>query len=702
MKLDTLFRPESIALVGASREPEKVGHRIFKNIVDGGYEGKLYPVNPKASQILGHKCYPSVREIPGKIDLAVICVPAPIVPKVAEECGQKGVGSLVVISAGFSEIGREGTAIERELLRICRKYGMRVQGPNCLGVINVQSRLNASFAATNPPPGNVAFVSQSGALGSTILNWALEKRVGLTSFVSLGNEADLTAADFVEALAEDEETKVIALYVEGVKDGGRFVQVTRRVSKKKPIIALKAGTTDVGMKAVSSHTGSLAGSDTAFTAAFRKAGVLRVATLEELFNLILAFGTQPIPKGGNVLIITNGGGPGILAADACEKMDLELPLLEKDLMDELQAALPPQASVHNPIDVLGDSDEERYRRALRAGNRSKRIDAMIVVLTPQAMTPVDRVADAVVEASHSPSDKPILAVFMGVGEGSAAVEKLQENGVPNYAYPEHAALVVRAMADYRSVLSSSPKMIAKPSGTDRTTAEAILRKASQEGRLSLTVVESVQMAHAWGISVPRAAIATTLGDAKRMAERIGYPLAMKVVSPEIIHKTDFGGVALNVTSATEVESYYRKIVRRMRLAMPDASFKGILLQKMVPPGREVIVGAVRDPQFGPLLMFGLGGIYVNFLRDVSYGLCPLTEDEARRMVEETKAYSLLRGVRGEAPSDIDSVVDTILRVSDLMMEFSDVLEMEINPLFVYEKGCIAVDVRMTISEKKEE
>ena len=701
MKLEAFLKPRSIAVIGASRNPEKVGHIIFRNLINSGYEGDLYPINPNTTELLGRKCYRSVMDVKGDIDLAIIAVPAKIVPTVARECGEKGVKGLVVISAGFSETGREGTKLEKQLVSICREYGMRLQGPNCLGIINTHSHMNASFTSANPRLGRTAFISQSGALGSVILNWANRNRVGFTSFISLGNEADLTAADFIEALADDEETKVIALYIEGVKDGERFVKICRKTTKKKPIIALKAGTTDVGMRAVSSHTGSLAGSDIAFSAAFRKAGVIRVYTLEELFNLVLAFEDQPIPRGRNVLIITNGGGPGILAADACEKMDLELPLLESNLIEELRNFLPPQASLHNPLDVLGDADEERYKLAVYAGLKSERVDALIIIVTPQAMTPVDKIAEVVVNARKKFLEKPVLAVFMGIDDDSSSIQRLRENGIPNYHFPECAAHVLRAMYDYNLTLKVKPEEPPKISNVKDKFVKEILINARKRGRLNLTIDELMGVAKAYGIPVPKYAIAKSRREAGRIADTIGYPVAMKIVSPEIIHKTDVGGVILNINSRQEVEENYNKIIRRVRISMPEAKISGVLIQQMAPPGKEVIVGAVRDPYFGPLIMFGLGGIYVDFLRDVSYRLCPLTRSEALKMIEETKAYMLLRGVRGEPPSDIESVIDVILRVSQIMTQFKEIVEMEINPLCVYErgKGCLAIDIRVTVSSR---
>jgi acetyltransferase len=699
MQLEAFFNPKSIAVIGASREPEKVGHRIIRNLVDSGFEGQLYPINPKADEILGIKCYNNITNVPSQVDLAVIAVPATIVPMVAEECGKKGVKGIVVISAGFSETGREGTQLEKDLLAICQKYNMRMQGPNCLGLISTQCCMNASFAAAQPTIGKIAFISQSGALGSAILNWALQNDVGFTNFISLGNEADLNAADFLEALAENEKTRAIGLYIEGVKNGRHFIEVAKEISKKKPVIALKAGTTDVGVRAVSSHTGSLAGSDAAFSAAFKKAGILRVDTLEELFELVLAFEDQPLPKDRNILIITNGGGPGILTADACEKVGLELPPLEFELREELRNTLPPHASLNNPLDVLGDADERRYELALKAGLKSQNVDGIIVILTPQAMTPSDKVAEVIAEIRKS-SDKPIVTAFMGLDDDSVAVKTLLKNNIPNYPFPESAAFVLKKMCDYSSILKKPSEEPLSNVSVDERTIETVLAEIRKDDRLTPTVDESFRIAGAYGISVPKATIARSPTEAGQIANSIGYPVAMKVVSPEILHKTDVGGVMLNVTSQAEVKWNYNIIQSKIHRLMPQARILGVLIQQMVPQGKEVIVGAVRDIQFGPLMMFGLGGIYVNFLRDVSYRLCPLIKSEAREMIEETKAYTLLRGVRGEPPSDIDSVVDVILKISQIMSQFEEIVEMEINPLFVYgeKKGCVAVDIKMAISK----
>ncbi|MEM3957705.1 MAG: acetate--CoA ligase family protein [Thermoproteota archaeon] len=703
MKLEAFFNPKSVAVIGASREEGKVGHRIFRNMVESGFKGRLYPVNPNAQEILGYRCYGSVKDVEDDVDLAVIAVPAKIVPSVVEECGRKGVKGLIVISAGFSETGREGTLLERELVTKCREYGMRMQGPNCLGFISSRNGMNASFASTMPIPGNVSIVSQSGALGSAILNWSRFNGMGLANFISVGNEADLTTADFLEALIDEENTRVVGVYIEGVKNGERFIDVARRLSRRKPVVALKAGTTEVGVRAVSSHTGSLAGSDTAFSAAFRKAGVLRASTMKELFDLLSAFEGQPLPKGSGVMVVTNGGGPGILAVDACEKMGLDLPLLEQDLREKLSSLLPPHASINNPLDVLGDADEKRYRIALEAALSSRNVHGVIVILTPQAMTPSEEVARIVVETGRS-FNKPVAAVFMGFGNESPAIRILREGRIPNYDFPEHAAFALRRMYDYSLMLSQPEEQAASLTDVDDDAVARVIARVEAEGRINLSSEEAFEIASAYGIPVPKARIARDAAEAREIAESIGFPVAVKIISPDILHKTDMGCVILNVKTPEEASRAYELVVRRARAAMPQAKILGVLIQKMAPPGREVIVGSVRDPQFGPLIMFGLGGIYVNFLRDVSYRLAPLTFTEAMEMVSETKAYTLLKGVRGEPPSDLESVVKVVVRLSQLMCRFKKLVEMEINPLFAYEegKGCMAVDIRGTLSKPKGE
>ncbi|MBO3840017.1 MAG: acetate--CoA ligase family protein [Thermoproteota archaeon] len=703
MKLEAFLNPRSVAVVGASREEKKVGHRILRNLINSGFKGSIYPVNPNADMILGYKCYKSVSEIEEDVDLAVVSVPANAVLGVVEECGRKGVKGVVVISAGFSETGRDGVMLEKQLVSKCREYGIRLQGPNCLGLINSRIGLNASFASTSPIPGNISIVSQSGALGSAILNWAGFNSMGLASFISVGNEADLTVSDFLDAFIEDENTRVVGVYMEGVKNGEYFLEVAKRLSRKKPLVILKSGTTEVGIRAVSSHTGSLAGSDVAFSAACKKTGALRVETMKEFFDLLFAFQYQPLPKGKNVLVITNGGGPGVLAVDACEKLGLNLPLLERDLIEGLRKQFPPHASLGNPLDVLGDADENRYKIALESAFKSNVVDSIILILTPQAMTPSEEVARVITETSKM-VEKPILASFMGFDNDSTPIRILRAGRIPNYDFPESAALVLRRMYDYYLASNKADEPIATVTGVDNEAVVRIKSTAEAEGRVSLSQEEAFQIASAYGIPVPKSMLARSVREACEIAESIGYPVAVKVVSPDILHKTDMGCVILNINSCEEVGRAYELVVNRARTLMPQARVLGAIVQKMVPSGREVIIGAVRDPQFGPLMMFGLGGIYVNFLRDVSYRLAPLTLTDAMEMISETKAYALLKGVRGEPPADFRSLVDVMIRISQLMCHFKDVVEMEINPLMVYEegKGCMAVDIKMTLAKHRTE
>lgn len=693
------MQPKSVAVIGASREPQKVGHRIFRNIVDFGFQGELYPVNPNATEVLGYKCYAKVTEIPGEIDLAIISVPAKLVPQVARECGIKGVKGVVVVAAGFGETGPGGLALERELVSICKEYGMRLLGPNCLGIINTKMRLNATFAGANPVQGNIAFISQSGALGTAILNWALREGVGFTYFISLGNEADLTFSDFIEVLDQDEDTRVIGLYVEGVKNGKEFLEVCKKVGRRKPIVVLKSGTTEVGVRAVLSHTGVLSGSDTAFSAACRKANLVRAKNLEEFFDFLTGFGSQPLPRGDGVLILTNGGGPGVLAADACEREGLKLPPLEYEVREKLRNSMPPHASLNNPVDILGDADEIRYRIGLELGLSSRNMLGAIVIVTPQAMTPLEKIAMEIVEIRKRFPDKVILPVFMGVSGDTVSI--LRRNALPNYEFPESAVRVLGGMCSYAQSLLQPETPVPEMDVNDEVVRK-VIAGAQAEGRVNLTIEECMTIARAYGIPIPAAKIARDADEAISIADEIGYPVVLKVVSPEIIHKTDVGGIALNVKTAEEVRTNYEIILRRVRLAVPRARITGVLVSQMAPPGKEVIVGSVRDVQFGPVMMFGLGGVYVNFLRDVSHRLCPLTYSEAEDMISETKAGILLKGVRGEPPSDIKSVVDVILRVSQLVSRFNEIVEMELNPLFVYEqgKGCLAVDIRITISAEE--
>jgi acetyltransferase len=667
-------------------------------MIDAGFPGKVYPVNPNAEEILGLKCFSDIRQIPDYVDLAVVAIPAPLVLDTAKECGEKGVRALIVVSAGFKETGVEGASLERELLEVCRRYGMRMQGPNCLGIINASAFLNLTFAPYMPRQGNISFVSQSGALGTAVLDWALKEDIGLASFVSLGNKADLDEIDFIEALANDLQVKVILLYVESIEEGERFLRTVRQVVRRKPLIVLKGGTSSAGARAAGSHTGAMVGSFTAYQAAFKQSGVIPAQSVEELFDYAVAFSSQPLPLENGVAIVTNAGGPAILATDMCEALGVKLASLSEETLKKLRESLPPSSSLHNPIDLLGDARADRYRAAIEETLGDDAVGSLLVILTPQAVTESLETAETLVDIGRGRA-KPILAVFMGGRTIEEASKHLMDNGVPCFDFPEKAVRALSALTQYAEFLKrpeSTPQVF---SDVDKATAHERIESAKREGRVVLLPHEAAEVAAAYGIPVPAAKLAMSLEDAVRFAEEIGYPVALKVVSPEILHKSDVGGIALSLNSREEVGEAYAAILTRVSGYMPRAQIYGILVTRMFPQGKELIVGVDRDVQFGPLIMFGLGGIYVNFLRDVAFRLAPLSAEEAQEMVEETKAYTLLKGVRGEPPSDIYALVDILLRVSQLVTDFPEIVEMDINPLFAYEagKGCVAIDVKITLS-----
>jgi acetyl coenzyme A synthetase (ADP forming)-like protein len=696
--LDPLFKPSSIAVIGASRTPGKVGHEVLRNIVSSGFKGRIYPINPNASEILGLKCYPSVLHVEGDIDLCVVAVPAEVVPQIIEGIEEKKVKSLIILSAGFKESGLEGAKLENAVMKVCRKHKIRVLGPNCLGIIDTYTPLNASFAPRLPRKGNIAFVSQSGALGTALLDWAIEEGIGFNKIISLGNKADIDETDLIHELMDDISTKVIIVYLEGVENGREFVRAAREVTRKKPLIILKAGNTSAGARAVSSHTGTLAGSDLAYTIAFEHAGVIRVATTEELFNLAEAFSTQPIPQGPNVAIITNAGGPGILATDACEKYGLTIAPITAPIVKKLRQKLPSAAGFFNPIDLLGDATAERYWFTIDTVLRSEDVHNALIILTPQAMTKPLEVAETIIELKRQFPEKPIVTSFLGGKRVEAAIEILEGAKTPNYAFPEKAVQALSSLYRYKEYKFSPPQRDVVRFEVDREKVKTILKKAADDGRVTLKAFEAMEIVNTYGISTPPLQFTATAEEAVSKAEEMGYPVVLKIESPQILHKTDIGGVKLDVASSEEVRTSFYELVGRAHVFNPRATILGVNVQKMIPSGREMIIGMNRDLTFGPMLMFGLGGIYVNFLKDVSFMLTPLSKESAWEMIEETKAYTLLRGIRGEPSSDIDSVVDVMLRVSQLVTDFTQINEMDINPLFVYEngKGCLALDVKMTI------
>jgi acetyltransferase len=672
---------------------------VLENLVKGGYlhDGRqVYPINPGADSILDLKAFPSVLDVPDEIELAVIVIPYPYVPAALRECGQKDIPAVIVISAGFREAGMEGAERERELLEIAREFDIRLVGPNCLGVIDTVTPLNASFSAGMPPGGPMAFMSQSGALGTAILDWALAGRLGLSKFVSLGNKADVNETDLLQAWKDDPDSHVILCYIEGLPDGEAFIDVARKVSKIKPIVAIKSGTTQSGARAVSSHTGSLAGSEQAYQAAFRQAGVLRAGSLQDLFDYALGFGYLPPLSSDRVAIVTNAGGPGILATDALERAGLRLARLEAETVRSLESQLPDAASASNPVDVLGDARADRYRFALDLVLADPQVDAIIVILTPQAMTEIVETAQVVVEIAEQ-AEIPVLACFMGEAQVQAGTKILQAHRVPNFAFPERAALVLEGMSAYRA-FAARPEPQYEQFEVDRAAVRQTLDQTLAEGRVTIGDAEARSILTAYGLRIPESELAASADEAVEVASRIGYPVVLKVASPDILHKTDVGGVKVGLENADDVRDAFDLITYRAQRYLPDARLWGCLVQKMVPAGLEVLIGMNRDPQFGPLVTFGLGGIYVETLKDVAFRLAPFSRVEAQQMLTEIRTRALLDGVRGRPPVDKQVVVDALLRIGQLVRDFPEIAELDINPFIVYEEGQggIAIDMRLVL------
>lgn len=701
--LEEFFTPKSVAVVGASTSPEKLGYAVLENLVNGGYVkvGKIYPINPKADEILGQKAYPSVLDVPDDIDLAVIVIPYPYVPAVLKECGKKNIAGVVVISAGFREAGMEGLERELELIEIANEYQFRLIGPNCLGIIDTFTPINASFSAGTPPQGPMAFMSQSGALGTAILDWAQAGRLGLAKFVSLGNKADVSEIDLLKAWADDEHTNVILIYSEGLPNGQEFIKVAREVTKTKPVVAIKSGVTKSGSRAVSSHTGSLAGSEQAYQAAFQQAGVLRANDMASLFDMALALGYQPLLKNDRIVIVTNAGGPGILATDALERSGMNLARLEVETIQALEQYLPDAASAANPVDVLGDARGDRYRFALESVSKDPNVDGIMVVLTPQAMTEIEDTARAVGELSQE-IDKPILACFMGEAKVEPGIKILREYDVPNFSFPERASLAFQAMSQYRRIIDRKDPVY-ESFEVDNQAVKEVLERAKKDGRYAIGDSEAWNILKAYGLSIPKSVLAKTPQEAIEIAGEIGYPVVLKIASPDILHKTDVGGVKVGLETPDQLKDAFDLMVYRTERFLPDALIWGCQVQEMAPPGgMEVLIGMNRDPQFGPLVTFGLGGIYVEALKDVTFRVAPFTRLEAVEMLDEIRSKALLDGVRGKPPVDKEAIVDTLLRIGQLVQEFPEIAEFDINPLIVYPKdqGAIAIDMRLVLSSEK--
>jgi len=694
-----LFHPGSVAVVGASRNPEKVGYGVFANLVQAGFPGKIYGVNPGGGELFGHPLYPSIEAIPGPVDLGVFVVPPNAILEGIPRLASKGMCAGIVISAGFKEIGGAGVALERSLREAAISAGVRVLGPNCLGLIDTHALLNASFSRGTPPKGFISFFSQSGALCTAVLDWAIGRNVGFSKFLSLGNKADISESDILEFLADDPSTRVILGYVESIDDGRRFLRAARSVTRRKPVIIVKAGATAAGARAASSHTGSLAGSDRAYAAAFRQGGVLRAGTVEDLFDLALGFAMQPLPRGERLMILTNAGGPGILAADTAELLGIPLAGVSASLRERILPAVPSTASLGNPVDIIGDARADRYESVLLALRDEPSVDSVLVLLTPQAMTQPEETARATVSA-FAGSGKTVFASFLGEATVASSRRILSEGGVPNYSVPERAVKTLSAMLRYSRIRSAGGQEEEAPTIPPEN-AKRLVGEALAGGRRALGEEEARGILEAYGFTFPRHAFAGTSDAAVAAYREMGCPsVVMKIVSPQVLHKTDVGGVRLGLRGADDVARAFMEITSSVRRLAPSAWIAGVSIQEMVTGGRELIVGMSRDPQFGPLLMFGLGGIYVEVLKDVSFRVAPVSRRDAEEMVREIRAWPLLAAYRGSEPADEGAIVEALIRVSHLSCDFPEIQELDINPLLVLPKGkgIRAIDCRMTIAE----
>ncbi len=699
--LETLFYPKSVAIIGTNKVKGTVPGDIFTNIMKAELNGMVFPVNPREKFIGGVKTYKYVIDVPDEIDLAIIVFPSSVCKMALEQCGQKGIKAVIIISAGFKEVGPKGLEKENELLEIAAKYDMSFIGPNCLGVINTDplSRLNASFAREFPAEGNIAFLSQSGALCTAVLDYALAKKIGFSKFISFGNKADISEIDLLYYLMDDEKTKVILLYLEEISDGPGLMKAAQDVTQKsgKPVLIMKSGRTSEGASAAASHTGSLAGSDEICDAAFKQAGIIRCANIDEMFNIAIAFAYQPIPKTNKIAIITNAGGPGVLTTDAAINQGLQLAKFNDETTSALKRSLPAAANIKNPVDVIGDARADRYIAAMDAAFKDDDVDGVFVILTPQSMTDIDTIATEIAKAAQG-SEKPVYTSFMGEADVASGIRILEQYHIPHYSLPEAMCKPFHTAYTFSKMLQEKSVAPVEFTDVDKAKAQSILADAEKEGRSYLPEYMAAKVIEAYKLPVVGNGFATSAAQAGEIADGIGYPVVMKVMSDDIIHKFDVGGVILNVNSKQEAEQVFADIYTNVNEKMPEAKVDGIHIAKQIPEGTEVILGLKRDPSFGAVIMFGLGGIFVEIFKDVSFRIAPVSKKAALDMITQIKSSALLQGARGRAVMDIDSIAEAIMRLSQLAVDCPQIKELDINPMIVLEegKGCFVADTKIII------
>ncbi|MBN1393243.1 MAG: acetate--CoA ligase family protein [Sedimentisphaerales bacterium] len=699
MVFKKFFNPSSVAIVGASRTKGKVGHEILRSMLEGGYEGSIFPINPNTDTIEGLKCYPDLASTGEVPELVIISVPAQSVGAVMQQCAKTGVKAVIIITSGFKEVGQEGRELEQRVVQIARQGRIRVIGPNCLGVIVPGNKLNASFGGELPAEGAIGYLSQSGALMAAILDMASGSGIGFSKLVSIGNKADINELDVIKALANDTETQVIAGYLESIVDGNAFVSQAEQISQLKPILLVKSGGTSAGAKAASSHTGSLAGSDIAYECVFERAGIIRCSSIKQQFDYAQAFANQPLPVGSKVAVITNAGGAGIMAADAIEQQGLSFAKLSDETTAKLAAKLPAAANIGNPIDILGDALADRYEFVLDTVLDDIEVDVVLVLLTPQAMTEPTATAEAIVRITNKKAVKPVLACFLGAGKVAEAAKVLRKGKIPLYDATAEAVSTIKVMTEYLR-WRMRPKRVVKLFAVNRRKVENVIERHLRRGVREISEEDSKEILEAYGFVTPKGSIATTAQQAANIAQQLGFPVVLKIWSPDILHKSDVGGVKLSLKSDTEVMDAFDLMMYRIPKQVPEADILGVLVQEMCGGGKEVILGMHRDPHFGPLMMFGMGGTMVEVLKDVSFYLAPLTAEEAKQMLINTRTYKMLKGVRGEEGVDIDIIAEGLQRLSQLVTEFPQIQEMDINPYIVGRAGttAIAVDARISVEQ----
>ena len=698
-ELDAIFAPQSVAVIGASTSVGKVGHDIFANVLRGGYTGTLYPVNPNAKSILCVRAYPSVKEIPDQVDLALVILAPRLALEAVKEAAAKGVKGIVIVSAGFREVGDQGAAIEDRIISICKEAGIRLVGPNCLGVINPlpEIRLNASFSARMPAPGKISFISQSGALCTAVLDFAADRDFGFSKFISIGNKADVDELDLLRYLHADPHTEVIMIYLEELRRGAEFVQTAKEITsgyRRTPVLVIKSGRTMAGAQAAASHTGALAGSEAVYDAIFKQTGIIRAESIHELFDFASAFSykeesglgklRRKVPRGNRVAIITNAGGPGIVATDMTVSSGLRLARFKPETIEALDSHLPDTANLDNPVDVIGDASQDRYENALSAVIKDEGVDGALVILTPQSMTNALGTAEAIVRVAKD-SQKPILCSFMGIIDVSAGVKYLQQYGYPVFRFPENAAKAFAALFQYSQWLNRQQLAPFKLSH-DQEQADEIIQSCLAAGTTQLGELDGTELLKCYGFNVLPTRLAKDEVEAAKIAKEMTYPVVMKIVSPQILHKSDAGGVVVGLKDSEAAKTAFNEIVDRASKYDPDAIIEGVLVQKLALPGTETILGMNRYPVFGPLLMFGLGGIYVELFEDVVFRLAPLGRNEARRMMHEIRGFKLFEGFRGRPRADLQMIEKSLVCLSNMVLNHPEISELDINPLMIHEEG----------------